>query len=362
MLKPKLLFLCKYYPPEPGGIELTSEKLVDFSDKNFSVSTISFKRRKSSASSTKNYKFFSAFELFRQPVSIRYFLNSIFFGLNTDILYIHYPNIISAIVGIMVKVLKPKKKLIVHYHADTIFSSLILGFIFRFVTKHVLMFSDGIIVTSANYAEGSVYLKDFKHKTKIIPLSTSQTTKNTCDVPNENKNILFVGRLVPYKGIVEFARYIDEIDPAATINLVGDGPLRTQLIDTIGNLKTKNRVNLLGYVNNNDLNNLVSGANLLILPSVTKAEAFGLTMLEAQACGVPSVCFDIPGSGVTFANKHNVTGYNVVLYDYSKFNFYINKILSERPFSKEALVDHHAKNFSDSIVRNQWLKYLKKIS
>ena len=46
MLKPKIIFLCKYYPPEPGGIEKTSEKLVSFAKLAFSYTVLAFKKQK----------------------------------------------------------------------------------------------------------------------------------------------------------------------------------------------------------------------------------------------------------------------------------------------------------------------------
>ena len=361
MLKPKLLFLCKYYPPEVGGIELVSEKLVNFSQCSFSVSTISFKKRTSQSLSTRSFKFFFAFEIFRQPISIQYFIQSIISGLKSDVLYVHYPNILAAIAALIVKFIRPNIKLLVHYHADVIFSSSSLQSVFKFMTGYLLRACDSIIVTSKNYANGSEHLKEFKHKTEVIPLSTSQVKPLNYFKKGHKNNILFVGRLVPYKGIVEFSRHIDGIDPTVNVNIVGDGPLKAQLIDMVGSLKTKSRVSLLGYVHNAELNQLISKANLLVLPSITKAEAFGLVMLEAQAHGVPSVCFNIPGSGVSFANKHNVTGYNAKPFDYDELVYYINHVLEKKPFVKKVLIDHHSKYFSDSAVKRIWLHYMKNI-
>ena len=62
-----------------------------------------------------------------------------------------------------------------------------------------------------------------------------------------------------------------------------------------------------GTVPDSDLPALYHASDVFVLPSVTRAEAFGMVQLEAMACGKPVVSTSVP-SGVPWVNQHEVTG------------------------------------------------------
>lgn len=116
---------------------------------------------------------------------------------------------------------------------------------------------------------------------------------------------LFVGRLVPYKGVDVLLKALPHVPGSLVI--VGDGPLRGDLETLAAQLGLGGRVHFVGSVSRSDLVALLHAADVLALPSVTPNEAFGLVQLEAHACGVPVVSTSLP-TGVPFANLHGVTG------------------------------------------------------
>ena len=66
------------------------------------------------------------------------------------------------------------------------------------------------------------------------------------------------------------------------------------------------RCEFRGRVAQDDLAAAYQGADVLVLPSISGAEAFGLVALEAQSCGLPVVASDLPGVRTVVA--HEQTG------------------------------------------------------
>ena len=91
----------------------------------------------------------------------------------------------------------------------------------------------------------------------------------------------------------------------------GTGPLKDALQKKIDDLGLKEKVNLLGFVDDKDVPSWFSAADVFVLSSVMKTEAFGIVQIEAMSVGTPVVATRIPGSGVSWVNKEGVSGLNV---------------------------------------------------
>jgi phosphatidyl-myo-inositol alpha-mannosyltransferase len=111
--------------------------------------------------------------------------------------------------------------------------------------------------------------------------------------PTGAPELLFLGRLDPRNGLDTVLAAMPHIlrrHPSARLTIAGDGPLRPvyeRLARPLGE-----RVEFLGRVNGNRPEHYARAA--LYLCPTTKA-SFGITLLEAMACGTPILASDITG-------------------------------------------------------------------
>lgn len=105
--------------------------------------------------------------------------------------------------------------------------------------------------------------------------------------------LLFVGRLVPYKGLDVLIRALAQRPPGLPLLIAGDGPSRSSLESLARRLRVDAR--FLGHVPEEALPGLYRGARLTVLPSVNSQEAFGICLIESMACGTPILASELPG-------------------------------------------------------------------
>ena len=108
--------------------------------------------------------------------------------------------------------------------------------------------------------------------------------------------LLYVGTLHPRKNLVRlvqaFAATLEQAPKGLQLVLAGQkGWLYDEILAQVRKLGLEERVVLTGYVPDEDLPALLSGALAFVYPSLY--EGFGFPVLEAMACGTPVVCSDV---------------------------------------------------------------------
>jgi len=107
-----------------------------------------------------------------------------------------------------------------------------------------------------------------------------------------------VRRLVPRMGIGEllqaWSAIVGQLPPGSKLLIVGDGPLAGELADSAAGPPLAGSVRLLGRVSEDDLLSAYQAADVAVVPSIS-FEGFGLVVLEAAACGTPSIVTSVGG-------------------------------------------------------------------
>ena len=85
-----------------------------------------------------------------------------------------------------------------------------------------------------------------------------------------------------------------ELPPGSTLLVVGDGPLAGELEARAARPPLAGSVRLLGRVRDRELVEVYRAADVAVLPTLA-VEGFGLVVLEAAACGTPSIVTDVGG-------------------------------------------------------------------
>jgi glycosyltransferase involved in cell wall biosynthesis len=168
-------------------------------------------------------------------------------------------------------------------------------------------------LTSENIAVSKTTAKNLKnlgfcHEIKIIPNGIDLTRIRSIPSSSESWDIIFVGRLIREKHVdlvihaVNLFRYKN---PDIRALIIGEGPEYAGLKNLINENKLDPSVRLSGfYWNHDDLIARLKSSKVFVLPSTR--EGFGITALEALACGIPVVTVDHPANAI----RDLITGKN----------------------------------------------------
>jgi len=169
--------------------------------------------------------------------------------------------------------------------------------------------------------------------------------------------VLAHGRIIPDKNYLALIPMIAKIKD---IDLLISGTIspeyRKELEKSIKENKIENRVKILGRITREDLLGYYNSASLYLMPA--PKEDFGLTVVEAIACGCPVIAW---GDGA--GPNETVTSENGILakpYEDNSFIDAIGRGLSSKWNRKK--VSESVKHFSEKSIRESFLKSIKKVN
>jgi glycosyltransferase involved in cell wall biosynthesis len=207
--------------------------------------------------------------------------------------------------------------MVVTYHSDIVRQKA-LGTLYAPLQRRLFDRADLVIATSPNMVEHSPVLSRIAEKCRVVPFGldpeqyadTSATSARAAElrIGHSRPIVLFVGRLIYYKGADVLLRAMANVD--ADLVMIGRGPLEGELREIAVAARIADRVSFLPPVSEEDLVAWYHAADVFCLPSIARSEAFGLVQMEAHASGTPVVSTTLT-TGVPFVNQDGVTGLTV---------------------------------------------------
>jgi rhamnosyl/mannosyltransferase len=250
--------------------------------------------------------------------------------LTPDVTHLHFPYPPGEIAH---RLLGRGRATIVSYQSDIVRQRW-LGRLYGPLMRRVLADADRVLVSSAAYLESSPHLQRIAAKCSVVPLGIEPAAFR---VPDNGRSagirrregaplVLFVGKLRYYKGVDVLIEAAERID--ACILIAGTGPMEARLRRQASASRAARRIRFLGEVADEDLPYYYAAADLVVLPSSHRSEAFGIVLLEAMAAGRPVVSTEL-GTGTSFVNQHGVTGLVVAGRDPAGLAGAVNRLLAD---------------------------------
>jgi rhamnosyl/mannosyltransferase len=339
-----ILHLGKYYPPEPGGMEVVVKSFAEATAGRFDnyclVASKTGPTRVERSGGTTIHYLKERGTILLTPIlpSLPQVLHRLRQERGFQVILLHYPNPM-AIVALVLSLLfrRNKEKIVFWHHADVLLEEWwkrVLYSLLRPAEEFLFRRTDAFVTATPHHVACSDTFRRFADRTAIIPYAIPDPWFEVSDVDRSAAEktrkrmgggfLLFVGRLVPYKGLDTLLRAADRIP--CRIAIIGTGPLEGILRKEIAARGLEEKVSLLGGVD--DLRPYYLGCEFFVLPSVSLLEGFGIVQIEAMALGKPVVSSDLP-SGVTYVNVHGETGLTFHVGDDASLVEACNRLLSD---------------------------------
>jgi glycosyltransferase involved in cell wall biosynthesis len=188
---------------------------------------------------------------------------------------------------------------------------------------------------------------------EVLPLFSYLDPKNTVDEVNHNRpQFLFVGRVTKSKGIIELLAFFAKL-PEYDLLVVGAGELLAELKLEYARFSNISFVNRLPQ---QELVELYQQSMALIFPSLAP-ETFGLTIVEAFACGTPAIVrdagasrelIDQTGAGFVYNNDEELKSSIVTLVENQKLRASLAQ-KSRESYEKYFTAKIHIENYLNII-------------
>ena len=331
----RILHLGKYYTPDRGGIETVVETLCRGERPNVDTQALVLNKANQTTAETINdvpvRRVGSVATV--GSVSVAPSLPLWLSRADADVIVLHEPNPMALLAY---AIARPEASLIVWIHSEVIRPKLQYKLFYEPLLEFALRRAERIVVASPPMLNLPA-LARYQDKCTVIPYGLERGRYRLSGVTASRVQairakltspiVLFVGRLVPYKGVDVLLRAARDLN--ALVVVIGDGPCRMSLTAMTFEAGLTDRVRFLGDVSDGELLAWYHACDVLVLPSVSRQEAFGMVQLEAMLCGHPVVSTELQ-TGTSWVNVHERTGVVVPPGDVNELRAALARLLSDQ--------------------------------
>lgn len=220
--------------------------------------------------------------------------------------------------------------------------------------RYIQEYDSFIVLTDEDAVRWSADYDNVEVIPNILPFYPE--TKSDC----VNKRVISVGRLTNQKGfsyLLEAWKIVSSKYPEWILDIYGDGELYDKLKTQIVQLKLQKSIYI--HTSVSQIKNVYLQSSIYVMTSVY--EGFGLSLVEAMSCGLPSVVFDCP-SGPAEILTDGKDGFVVPLKDINSLANKIELLISDRQLrlrmGEEARKS--AEKYLPEKIMNQWVQLFKR--
>lgn len=243
-----------------------------------------------------------------------------------DIVHLHLPNPWAAL---LVLALPTTAAIMVSLHATSTRRSILQG-LHNALTRRILERADAIVVSARANAR-SAQLAPYINKVMIVPYGIDASRIDGPQVTSqcviaEPCQVLFVGRFVYYKGLDTLLAAAPHIN--GKLVLLGNGPLLKRLQLEVAKQNLANKVRFVQGASDATLAQYLRACSVLVLPSSSPSESFGISVIEAMASGKPVVVSNL-GTGLDEIVRESNSGLIVPPRDSHALAQAVNHLLAD---------------------------------
>ncbi|MFC1554960.1 glycosyltransferase family 4 protein [candidate division KSB1 bacterium] len=198
-------------------------------------------------------------------------------------------------------------------------------------------------------------------KISIVDCSVDLDLYRTTDKPKGDAPLIgYLGRIKKYKSVDHLIKAFEIVKKTVTdskLIIVGDGDNLDDLKELTASLKLEDSVEFTGFVSEEEKVSILQKCHVVVNPSVK--EGWGLTVIEANACGTTTIAADVPG--LRDSVKDGETGLLYPYGDIEKCAGHIINVLKDNDFRNKLTVNavEWSKQFSWDSAADKMIDVIK---